>query len=123
MHSNLLVSPFAKYSSLTALLTEDFIIPTNADYLIGTNRIYVVVDEVTYNTGGEWNKWSRFGGSSLELIDSHSNKRLPSNWADSDETQKAEWTDFSVTGYVDNGITSSADQLQVLLQGAGEVLN
>ncbi|HON08743.1 MAG TPA: lamin tail domain-containing protein, partial [Verrucomicrobiota bacterium] len=118
--SNLLAAPLV--SSLTAPQKRDFIIPTNSDYLIGTNRIYIVVDEVTYNTGGEWCEWSKYGGSSLELIDAHSNKRLPSNWADSDETQKAEWTDFSVAGYVDNGTTSAADQLQVLLQGAGECL-
>lgn len=120
VRSNLLVAPL--YSSLTTPQQRGFIIPTNSDYLIGTNRNYIIVDEVTYNTGGEWGEWSKYGGSSLELIDFHSNKRLPSNWADSDETQKVEWTDFTVTGYVDNGITSSADQLQVLLQGAGECL-
>lgn len=124
--SNLLVSPLVTSKSVENSLVppqqRDFIIPTNASYLIGTNRIYIVVDEVTYNTGGEWGEWSHFGGSSLELIDPNSNKRLPSNWADSDETQKALWTDFSFTGYVDNGITSAADQLQVLLQGAGECL-
>ena len=122
--TNLLASPFnitgAHYLANTQ--PRDFIIPTNADYLIGTNRIYIVVDEVTYNVGGQWGKWSKFGGSSLELKDPHSNKRLPSNWADSDETQKAEWTEFSVTGFVDNGTTSAADQLQVLLQGPGECL-
>lgn len=122
--SNLLVSPL-KLSGVNSLVNSqprDFIIPTNADYLIGTNRIYVVVDEVTYGVGGQWGQWSRYGGSSLELIDPHSNKRLPSNWADSDETQKSGWTEFSVTGFVDNGTTSSADQLQVLLQGPGECL-
>ncbi|MGC8830599.1 MAG: lamin tail domain-containing protein [Verrucomicrobiia bacterium] len=123
--SNLLVSPLSPKTATGSLVPpqqRDFIIPTNANYLIGTNRIYIVVDEVTYNVGGEWGEWSHFGGSSLELIDPNSNKRLPSNWADSDETRKAEWTDFSFTGYVDNGITSAADQLQVLLQGAGECL-
>lgn len=108
--------------SLTAVQPRDFIIPTNANYLIGTNRVYVVVDEVTYGVGGQWGQWSRFGGSSLELIDPNSNKRLGANWADSDETSKAPWTIVNYTGYVDNGITGSADQLQVLLLGPGECL-
>lgn len=122
--TNLLVSSLklTASQSLASSQTHNFIIPTNADYLIGTNRVYIVVDEVTYGAGGRWGQWSRFGGSSLELIDPRSNKRLPSNWADSDETQKAGWTEFSVSGYADNGTTSAADQLQVLLQGAGECL-
>jgi hypothetical protein len=64
---------------------------------------------------------SKFWRSSLELIDFHSNKTASIKLADSDETQKAEWTDFSVTGYVDNGTTSSADQYTVSFAGAGNV--
>ena len=55
------------------------------------------------------------------MIDARSDNRLAGNWADSDETAKAPWTIFSVSGILDHG-TSAADQLQVLLQGAGECL-
>jgi hypothetical protein len=86
-----------------------------------TNFNYIVVDEVTYRDGGRWGQWSDGGGSSLELIDARSDNRLAANWADSDEAAKAPWTTVEVRGVLDNG-TSAADQLQVLLQGAGECL-
>ncbi|HEY9510755.1 MAG TPA: lamin tail domain-containing protein, partial [Verrucomicrobiae bacterium] len=86
-----------------------------------TNIINIAVDEVTYKTGGRWPSLADGDGSSLELINPRSDHRLPSNWADSDETSKAPWTHLSVTGTIDNGSTT-ADQLQVLLMGAGECL-
>ena len=89
--------------------------------VIVTNFNYVVVDEVTYRSGGRWGRWSAGGGSSLELMDPRSDNRLAANWADTDETGKAPWTVASVTGVLDNG-NVAADQLQVLLQGPGECL-
>ncbi len=86
-----------------------------------TNQLDVTVDELTYGKGGRWPLWANGGGSSLELIDPRSNARLPSNWADSDETHKAPWTHISATGTIDNG-NVAADELQLLLQGAGECL-
>src|SRR5207244_4664988 len=70
---------------------------------------------------GRWGQWSDAGGSSLELLDPRSNNNLAANWADSDETAKAPWTIVSTSGTLDNG-TVPADQLQVVLQGAGECL-
>jgi hypothetical protein len=86
--------------------------------------VYVVVNEVTYGTGGRWPKWADGGGSSLELIDVRGDNRLASNWADSDETSKAPWTLVERTGALDmpHPANPSADQLQVFLQGAGEAL-
>ena len=55
------------------------------------------------------------------MIDARANGRLASNWADSDESAKAPWTLIETTGVVDLGNTA-ADQLQVLLMGAGECL-
>ncbi len=95
-------------------------VDTNAT-LIRTNWNFVVVDEVTYREGGRWGKWADGGGSSLELIDPHSDNRRAANWTDSDETAKASWTAVAVTGIVDH-TSASADQLQVLLQGPGECL-
>lgn len=86
-----------------------------------TNILDVAVDEVTYGKGGRWPQWSAGGGSSLELIDPRSDHRRPVNWAASDETQKAPWTQIAATGTIDNG-SVTADQLQVLLSGAGECL-
>ncbi|MEO6033657.1 MAG: lamin tail domain-containing protein, partial [Verrucomicrobiota bacterium] len=86
-----------------------------------TNHFFIVVNEVTYGTGGRWGNWSHGGGSSLELIDARSDNRLSANWSDSDETGKAPWTVISNTGTLDNGSGSYA-QLQVLLLDAGEAL-
>ena len=104
-----------------ALAMPDVIVTTNALGLAETNTIAITVDEVTYGTGGRWPQWPAGGGSSLELIDPHSDRRQASNWADSDETRKTPWTVISATGKLDNG-TVTADELQVLLQGAGECL-
>ena len=103
-----------------ALAMPDPSFATNGN-VITTNFNYVVVDEVAYRNGGRWGQWSDGGGSSLELIDASSDNRLAANWADSDETAKAPWTTVEVRGVLDNG-TSAADQLQTLLQGAGECL-
>jgi hypothetical protein len=92
--------------------------------LNGTNTVMVVEDEVTYGTGGRWGQWSGGGGSSLELIDPHSNHRLAANWADSDESKKSSWTDVENTGVLDNGANyeSSIQHAQIGLLDAGECL-
>jgi hypothetical protein len=74
--------------------------------------ILVEEDQVTYGTGGRWGEWSSGGGSSLELIDPHSNHRLAANWADSDETQKSSWVDIETTGVLDNGINYDSTGIQ-----------
>lgn len=68
-----------------------------------TNLLLVAVDEVTYGTGGRWGQWAAGGGSSLELIDPRADHRLAPNWADSDETAKAPWTNLEFSGTLDNG--------------------
>jgi hypothetical protein len=103
------------------LTMPDTIIVTNSTGLVETNVIAIAVDEVTYGTGGRWGQWADGGGSSLELIDARANHRLAANWADSDETQKSQWTVIEHTGVLDNG-SGTPDELQMLLQGAGECL-
>jgi hypothetical protein len=93
---------------------------TNGSVIV-TNFFRIVMDEVTYGSGGRWPELADGGGSSLERVDPRANSRLPSTWAASIETQKAPWKIVSATGTIDNG-NVSADQLQVLLQGAGECL-
>lgn len=99
------------------------IVEISSTGLASTNWHYAEVDEVTYGSGGRWGQWANGGGSSLELIDPHSNKRLPSNWADSDETAKAPWTTVEFTGKLDNGNASyPPTALHLLLMDAGECL-
>lgn len=92
--------------------------------LYGTSTVLVVEDEVTYGTGGRWGQWSSGGGSSLELIDPHSNHRLAANWADSDESQKSSWTDVENTGLLDNGANyeTSIQHAQIGILDVGECL-
>jgi hypothetical protein len=89
--------------------------------IITTNVLHIVMDEVTYGPGGRWPELAHAGGSSLERIDPAANGRLAPNWAASDETQKAPWSQISITGTADNG-NVTADQLQVLQLGTGECL-
>jgi hypothetical protein len=81
------------YGNYSGKLSHDgeLVVLSQPESYFGTNTIYVEEDEVTYGTGGRWGEWSGGGGSSLELIDPHSNHRLAANWADSDETQKSSW--------------------------------
>ena len=80
-----------------------------------------MVDEVSYSDGGQWGTWSDGGGSSLELVDPHSDNMRPTNWADSDETAKGQWAKIEYTGLLDNG-RNTADELQILLRDEGEAL-
>lgn len=111
----------ARSGERVALSMPDEIATTNAANQTVTNTIHIVVDEVTYGTGGRWGQWSKDGGSSLERIDPRSDGRLAPNWADSDESAKSSWTTLEATGVLDNG-TVQADSLQVLLMGPGECL-
>jgi len=89
-----------------------------------TQTVYVVEDEVTYGTGGRWGQWAAGGGSSLELIDARANHRLASNWGDSDDSGKSQWTTIEETGVLDNGgnYTSGILYAQLGLLDVGECL-
>jgi hypothetical protein len=85
----------------------------------------VVVDEVTYDSGGQWGRWAHRGGSSLELVDPRSDHALAANWADSDESAKAPWTTVEVTGRLvtyEYIFTYPVNILEVISFGAGEYL-
>ncbi len=86
-----------------------------------TNLIHIIVDDITYGTGGQWPVWAKGGGSSLERVDPRANPRRPAAWADSDESGKANWTDISVTGLLQLG-SRGASRIEGGLQGAGECL-
>src|SRR5204863_686173 len=104
-----------------ALSMPDEIASTNAAGQVVTNFIHIVVDDVTYGTGGRWGKWAHGGGSSLELRDARGDRRLAPSWADSDETGKSAWTNLEFTGVLDNG-RGAADSLQIIMLGQGECL-
>jgi hypothetical protein len=86
-----------------------------------TDSMYVTVDEVTYGDGSNWAQWADGSGSSLELMDPRSDNSCPSNWAGSDETDKAPWTTFSHTGVLDLG-AGTCGKFELMLRDKGECL-
>jgi hypothetical protein len=105
-----------------ALAKPEPLVSTN-NQIIETNRMYVVVEEVTFGQGGRWGQWADGGGSSLELVDAHSNHRWAANWADSDESGKTGWVTIEHRGVLDLGVSSfSGDSLHLFLEGEGECL-
>jgi len=91
----------------------------------GDLELYMVTaDEVTYYDGGRWPTWADGQGASLELRDPHSNNNTPDAWADSDESAKTTWEQFSFTiNSSDSRYTH--DQVRVfglMLLNRGEVL-
>ena len=107
-----------------ALAMPDSVVTTNLGGVVKTNQFHIVVNEVAYGRGGCRGKWSDGGGSSLELIDPHSDNRLPSNWTDSDDAAKSAWTTISASGTLDHasGANSLHNALQIHLLEAGECL-
>jgi hypothetical protein len=84
----------------------------------------IAVDEVTYYDGGRWPEWADGMGASLELRDPRSNNDTPGAWADSDESAKTQWKQFSFT-IADNNTQYTHDSVSIfdfMLLNAGEVL-
>jgi hypothetical protein len=90
-----------------------------------TDKAYMVTaDEVTYFDGGRWPMWADGQGASLELRDPHSNNNSPGAWADSDESGKTTWEEFSVTinGNDSKYTHDSVNVFGLMLLNRGEVL-
>ncbi len=111
----------ARHGERLALSMPGEVVSTNFAGGFWTNLTHIVVDEVTFGTGGRWGQWAHGGGSSLELVDARSDHRLAPNWADSDETAKSGWVTIQATGVLQGG-TGAADSLNIILLGAGECL-
>ena len=90
-----------------------------------TDKPYMVTaDEVTYFDGGRWPIWADGQGASLELRDPYSNNNTPDAWEASDESEKTQWENFSVT-INGNDSKYSHDQVNVfdfMLLNRGEIL-
>lgn len=83
---------------------------------------FAVVNQVRYGDGPDWGEWTDGGGSSLELIDPHSDNTLAMNWAGSDESHKAPWTQLEVTGPLADGLLTIVGRLFVWMIDHGEAL-
>lgn len=106
-----------------ALAKPEDLVSTNEFGDFTTQRVHIVVCEVAYRTGGQWSRWSDGGGASLELTDPDADPLIAANWADSDESAKAPWTDVAFTGRLDNGNSSfPPERLYLGLLNDGECL-
>ena len=88
------------------------------------NVLTITADEVTYYDGGRWPSWADGQGASLELRDPDSDNDAPDAWADSNESGKTVWEQFSFT-INSNDSKYKHDQVSVfdlLLLNRSEVL-
>jgi hypothetical protein len=84
---------------------------------------FVTVAEVAYRSGGKWPELANGGGSSLELVDPRADPLLAPNWAASDETQKATWNSYELTGSLTlPNQTYAANKFFIMAQGTGDYL-
>lgn len=83
---------------------------------LGGGTGFVIVDTSSYTDAM---RRADGGGSSLELIDPDADNRHAANWAASDESGKAPWTQIEHNGLLELG-KGTADQLQLFLLDAGE---
>jgi hypothetical protein len=104
-----------------ALTKSDVVLSTNELGEVTSDTIHIAVSEVSYLDGGRWGKWADGGGSSLELVDPRADTRLASSWADSDESAKAPWQEFTVTRPLAFGVVTP-DRIHLGMLGAGECL-
>jgi len=81
-------------------------------------------DEVTYYDGGRWPTWADGLGASLELRDPRGDNDTPDAWADSDESGKTTWKQFSYSVYTgDTKYThDSVSIFDFMMLTAGEIL-
>jgi hypothetical protein len=104
------------------LASADYDLVTRSNQTF-TEKLNVIMSEVTYGDGGKWGFWSDGLGSSLELIDTEANEQLPSNWADSNDTGESQWTAIEYNGPLGETLGSPVnDSLIIMLQGLGECL-
>ena len=81
----------------------DTVVSTNINGVVQTNIIHIMVDEVTYGTGGRWGKLERWRRQQPRTDRSAQRQSAAPNWADSDDTAKSAWTTCQRSGTLDNG--------------------
>jgi hypothetical protein len=83
----------------------------------------VAEDRVTYTDSDRYHRFADGRGATLERRDASDFSHGASNWVDSDESAKSEWTTVEFTGTLAHGNSAAAaNQVQMFLLGAGEAL-
>ena len=97
----------------------------DVDPLTGDVEVLMITaDEVTYYDGGRWPSWADGQGASLELRDPDSDNDAPGAWADSGESGKTVWEQFSFTinGNDSRYRHDRVSIFELLLLNRGEIL-
>ncbi len=79
-----------------------------------------IIDTVHYWDHSRQSRWADGGGSSLELRDPRSDNDHPASWADSDESEKAPWTEIDLSLEALSNRRVNARTFQILHLGAGD---
>jgi hypothetical protein len=96
----------------------------SSERIVLTNAQGVITDEVTYFDGGRWPTQPDGGGTSLQLIDPHSDNALAPNWTAGDESGSAVTFTVEHTGITDLGHpkTPTATRAFIMMMGKGEMI-
>lgn len=96
----------------------------SGERILLTNAQDVIMDEVTYFDGGRWPSLPDGGGTSLQLIDPHSDNALAPNWRAGDESGNAVFFTIEHTGITDFGHpkTPTATRAFIMMTGEGEMI-
>ncbi|MFT4548954.1 MAG: hypothetical protein ACI9MB_002924 [Verrucomicrobiales bacterium] len=87
------------------------------------DAVLVPEDAISFAESDRWHRFADGRGATLERLDPNGDSLAASNWADSDESAKADWTTVEFTGTLAHGNSAAAaNQLQMFLMGAGEAL-
>jgi hypothetical protein len=83
----------------------------------------IAEDIVTYTDSDRYHRFADGRGATLERLDASANSFGASNWVDSDESAKSDWTSVEFFGTLAHGNSAApANQVQMFLLGAGEAL-
>jgi hypothetical protein len=83
----------------------------------------VADDIVNYTDSDRYHRFADGRGATLERIDATADSLASSNWIDSDESAKSEWTSIELFGTLAHGNSAAlANHVQMFLLGAGEAL-
>ncbi|MHA3775157.1 DUF7453 family protein [Verrucomicrobiota bacterium sgz303538] len=84
-----------------------------------------LADEVDFRPGGDWPLLAAGQGSSMELLNPAMDNSRASAWRDSDESQKAQWQTYTVTGTFQqlraDGVPTDYKELHLNLVGDSHV--
>ncbi len=88
----------AAFPSATVVGPWSGSLSNNGDLIRIVDQYGNLADEVDYKIGGDWPDFAAGFGSSMELVNPNADNNVPSAWRESDESNKAGWQSYTITG-------------------------